>query len=122
MSAEPALVSATGPVLLDARVDRTEIAADGTDLAFVELTLVDEAGSLHNTADRKITVELDGPGALQGLGSANPCTEERFTDAACTTFDGRALAVVRPTGAGTITVIATADGCDPVRVSVAARS
>jgi hypothetical protein len=37
------------------------------------------------------------------------------------TFDGRALAVVRPTGAGTITVTATAEGCDPVRVRMEAR-
>ena len=78
----------------------TEIRADPSDLAFVELTLVDEAGSLYTRADRQVTVELDGPGVLQGLGSANPCTEEGFTDVACTTFDGRALAVVRPTGPG----------------------
>ena len=112
------LRSATGPVLLDVRADRSEIRADPSDLAFVELTLVDAAGSLYTAADRRVAVELDGPGVLQGLGSANPCTEEGFTDVACTTFDGRALAVVRPTGAGTIALVATADGCEPVRVCV----
>ena len=112
--------SATGPVLLDARVDRAEIRADPSDLAFVDLTLVDEAGSLYTAADRRVTVELDGPGELQGLGNANPSTEEGFTDTACTTFDGRALAVVRPTAAGTITLMATVDGCEPVRVSIEA--
>ncbi len=76
---------------------------------------------LHTAADRRVTVEVDGPAVLQGLGSANPSTEEGFTDVACTTFDGRALAVVRPTGAGTITLVATADGCEPVRVSIDAR-
>ncbi len=112
------LRSATGPVLLDVRADRAEIRADPSDLAFVELTLVDAAGSLYTAADRRVAVELDGPGVLQGLGSANPCTEEGFTDVACTTFDGRALAVVRPTGPGTIALVATADGCEPVRVCV----
>ncbi len=115
------LRSATGPVLLDARVDRSAISADGTDLAYVELTLVDQAGSLYTTADRKITVELDGPGVLQGFGSANPRTEEGFTDAVHTTFDGRALAVVRPTGAGVITVTATAEGCELRIVRIEAR-
>jgi len=115
------LRSATGPVLLDARADRSEIRADPSDLAFVELALVDEAGSLYTCADRRVTVDLDGPGVLQGLGSANPCTEEGFTDVACTTFDGRALAVVRPTGTGTIALVATADGCEPVRVRIEAR-
>ncbi len=56
------LRSAAGPVVLDARADRGEISADPKDLAFVALTLVDEAGSLHNTVDREITVEVDGPG------------------------------------------------------------
>ena len=40
---------------------------------------------------------------LQGLGSGNPCTEETFTADLHDTFDGRALAVIRPTGPGTIT-------------------
>jgi len=115
------LRSASGPVVLDANADRTEVAAGDDDLVFIELTLVDDAGSLYNTADRRVTVELDGPAVVQGFGSANPCTEERFVDSHCTTFDGRALAVVRPTGVGTITVTLTAEGCDPVRVRVDAQ-
>jgi beta-galactosidase len=115
------LRSASGPVLLDARADRSEIAADTAALAFVELTLVDASGALHRSADRKVTVEVAGPGVLQGLGSADPCSEESFTGAVCTTFDGRALAVIRPTGVGVITVTATAEGCDPRQLHIDAR-
>jgi beta-galactosidase len=115
------LRSASGPVLLDARADRAEISADAADVAFVELTLLDESGSLYNSADRKITVDVAGPGVLQGLGSANPRSEESFTDAVCTTFDGRALAVIRPTGEGAITVTASAEGCEPQPVRIHAR-
>jgi beta-galactosidase len=68
-----------------------------------------------------VTVSVEGPGALAGFGSAAPATEESYLDDVHTTYDGRALAVVRPTGSGTITVTATADGCDPVRVTVDAR-
>ena len=35
---------------------------------------------------------------LAGFGSAAPATEESYLDDVHTTFDGRALAVVRPTG------------------------
>ena len=48
-------------------------------------------------------------------------------DAAVTAFPGdaltvrRALAVVRPTGDGTITVAVTADGCEPRRVTIEVR-
>ena len=110
--------SASGPVLLEAIVDRPVIGAHPGDLAFVDLTLVDGAGSLHSSADRMIHVEVDGPGGLQALGSANPAGTEGFTSASCTTFDGRALAVIRPTGEGRITVTATADGCEPQRLEI----
>jgi beta-galactosidase len=116
------LRSAAGPVLLDARVDRPVIAAHAGDLAFVGLNLVDAEGALHSSADRQVRVEVQGAGVLQALGSANPAGEEGFTGPICTTFDGRALAVVRPTGAGPITLTATAEGCEPQHLGVDARA
>ena len=47
-----------------------------------------------------MTVAVDGPAVLQGFGSGNPCTEETFGSPTHDTFDGRALAVIRPTGRG----------------------
>ncbi len=110
--------SASGPVLLEATVDRPTIGAHPGDLAFVDLTLVDGEGALHGSADRQIHVEVDGPGVLQALGSANPASTEGFTSTSCTTFDGRALAVIRPTGAGEISVTASADGCEPQHLRI----
>ena len=57
---------------------------------------------------------------LQAFGSGNPVTTETFNSATHTTFDGRALAIVRPAGAGEITVTATAEGCAPVIVTLKA--
>ena len=98
------LRSATGTVRLAVQVDRTEIGAGPDELAFVEVTLVDEAGTVVTTGDRLVTVEVEGPGVLQGLASGRPDPEAPYTGPTCTTFDGRALAVIRPTGEGTITV------------------
>jgi beta-galactosidase len=114
------LTSAEGPVVLDAQVDRPEIRADPFDVAYVEMTLVDAAGSVHTTLDRRVRVEVDGPAVLQGLCSADPAPDEKFTDHECATFDGRALAVIRPTGDGEITVSIVAEGCPPTTVSVRA--
>lgn len=116
-----AIRSAAAPVLLRAETDRAVIAGDPQDLAFVHLSLVDADGALHLSCDREIEVEVDGPGVLQALGSANPATEEVFTGTSCTTFDGRALAIVRPTGQGRITLRATAEGCEPQQVEIDAR-
>ncbi|KAA8746126.1 glycoside hydrolase family 2 TIM barrel-domain containing protein [Paenibacillus sp. UASWS1643] len=112
------LYSANGTVILKAEADRMEIAASENDLAFVMISLVDGQGSLYNTADRKVSVKVEGPGVLQGLGSAKPDSMEHFFDDEHTTFDGKALAVVRPTGAGTINVTVTAENCASQTVSI----
>ena len=114
------LRSATGPVQLAAVADRTVVRADDTDLAHVDISLTDAAGTVHLGHDRELTVSVDGPGVLAGLGSAAPSTEESYLDDVHTTFDGRALAVVRPTGAGTITVTVSAASCQSVTVTVQA--
>jgi len=115
------LATASGAVLLQVEVDRAEIRADDTDLAYLEITLVDGAGTTWTSADRAATVTVDGPAELLGLGSANPCTEETFGADTHDTFEGRALAVLRPTGAGTITVTVASPGCETRTVTVEAR-
>ena len=67
-----------------------------------------------------MSVDVGGAGVLSGLGSANPRTEEPFGASQCTTFDGRALAIVRPTGPGEIEIRVSADGCETVTATVTA--
>jgi beta-galactosidase len=112
------LVSAGSEVNLKVEVDRAHIAANDSDLSFITISLVDEKGILKPLADRKIFVKVDGAGVLQGLGSGNPCTEETFTDAEHTTFDGKALAVIRPNEKGIIKVTIEAEGCTAQTVEI----
>lgn len=99
---------------LEVVADRTELTGPD-DLAFVEIALVDDAGVVHVTLERELTVTLTGPGVLQGLGSADPRSTADYTATTCRTFDGRALAVVRPTSDGEITVrIETVDSAPRV--------
>ncbi len=67
-----------------------------------------------------MTVAVGGPAVLQGFGSGNPRTEETFGAPTHDTYNGRALAVIRPTGAGTITVTVSAEGCDDRTVTIEA--
>ena len=115
------LRTATGPWQLHIDADRDLIRADSTDLTFIDISLVDAAGTVLIGADLEVTVLVEGPAVLQGFGSAAPATEESYLDAVHTTFDGRALAVVRPTGPGPIKVTATAPLCEPVTVQVQAQ-
>jgi hypothetical protein len=53
-----------------------------------------------------VTVTVTGAVELAGMASANPKTTERFADNTWRTFDGRAIAVIRPTGPGPAEVTA----------------
>jgi beta-galactosidase len=105
---------------LHAKADRALIRADFRDLAYVDICLTDELGVLQAGRDRAVTVEVSGPAHLQGLGSANPISEESFASDTCTTYHGRALAIMRPTGPGEIGILVRADGCETVRLRVVA--
>ncbi|MEU4248999.1 glycoside hydrolase family 2 TIM barrel-domain containing protein [Amycolatopsis sp. NPDC026612] len=117
-SGRDTLRTATGPVVLRAEADRDVITADTGDLAYVTLTLADPAGTVHTAADRPVRVDVSGDGTLIGFGSADPSTEERFDATERHTYQGRALAVVRPTGPGKIRLVATARDSDPVEVMI----
>jgi beta-galactosidase len=100
--------------------DRDALRSDGTDLAFVSIELTDSDGTLVTASDREVTVEIEGPAVLQGLGSADPAPTSLYGGTRHRTFDGRALAIVRPVGDGTIVLRVGADGCDTRTVELTA--
>jgi beta-galactosidase len=116
------LRSLSGPVRLIATADRSVIHADDSDLAYVAIEFRDGDGTLATSTDATVEVAVDGPAVLQGLGSARPDTEESFLTAAASTFEGRALAIIRPTGAGQIIVTVSAAGFEDASVAVRALS
>jgi hypothetical protein len=114
-----ALVTATGEVRLAVSADRETVGADD-DLVCVEIALVDAEGRPYGGVDREVAVEVSGPATLAGVTSANPKSAERFDADRVRTFDGRALAVLRTTGAGDVTVrVAAGDLAAEVRVVAA---
>ena len=112
------LRTASGDIGLSVTAERTRIAADPDDLAFVEIALTDAAGTTAGDADRLVRVSVDGPGVLAGIGTGRARTEESFGATQVTTYDGRALAIVRPIAAGEITVSVTADGMDDASLTI----
>jgi beta-galactosidase len=79
-------------------------------LVFVPIALEDERGTIACDRDLPVAVEVSGPGALVALATGRARTEEPFHAAEVTTYDGRALAVVRMLGAGDVAVSASAKG------------
>jgi beta-galactosidase len=91
------------------KVDRAQLAADGSDLAFIEADIVDASGVLVPRATQKIDFTVSGPGAIVGVDNGNPISTESYKGTSRAAFSGKALAVVQgTTTAGTITVTAAA--------------
>ncbi|RSM44247.1 glycoside hydrolase family 2 [Amycolatopsis balhimycina DSM 5908] len=103
------LRTATGEPRLVAIADRQVVRADVDDLAFIDIALVDAGGVGFTSVERRVRVTVEGPGLLQGLGSGDPASTEPFTDDNHPTFNGCALAVIRPTGPGEIRIVVTDD-------------
>jgi beta-galactosidase len=97
--------------------ETSELHADGSDLAYIPSAMTDDAGIVKPLADRSVTVNVDGPAGLLGLGSAEPITPEGFAGNSHRTFNGRALAVVRAGHeSGQVVVTVSAEGCEAVQV------
>ncbi|MDO5143961.1 MAG: glycoside hydrolase family 2 TIM barrel-domain containing protein [bacterium] len=97
------LHSATGAVRICAEPEDKTVKTG--EIVYIPISLTGENGVVESNADRKLTIQVKG-GELLGFGSANPCTAERYDAGSFTTYQGRALAVVRArqTGAFTLTV------------------
>lgn len=118
--ARTTLTTASGAPGLVVAAERSELRVEAGDLAYVPIELRDERGVLSTDSDTTVTVEVEGAGVLQALSSGRPDSAEPFHSSSCTTFDGRALAIVRPTGAGEITVTVAAEGLRTVVTTVVA--
>jgi beta-galactosidase len=88
--------------------DRTSLKADGRDLAFVEVDVIDAQGVLVPRANDKIDFAIDGPGTLAGVDNGDATNHESYKGPSRSAFSGRALAIIQSTTTpGTVTVKAT---------------
>jgi beta-galactosidase len=75
--------------------EKTSLKADGHDVSYIGIEIVDEDGAVVPDAEVSITASISGKAKLSGLGTGNPKTEENYTDNITTTYKGMAMAVLR---------------------------
>jgi beta-galactosidase len=99
----------TGPIVsLRLTADRTEINADGEDLAILTIDAVDSAGRAVPTADSLVNFKITGEGALIGVGNGDPNCQESDKEPRRSLFNGLAQAILQSTKtAGTIEIEAS---------------
>ena len=107
------------PAKLLASADRQQLAADGTDLSYVDLRVVDKDGNLCPNADNLIHFSLQGPATLAGVDNGDPTNHEPFQATQHKAFHGLCLAVIKAKRTpGQIQLQATADGLEAVPVLI----
>ncbi len=100
--------------------DRTSISAYRGDLAYVTVSVVDAVGTPVPEARIHVSFEVSGDGELAAVGSGDPTDVSSFHVPERTTWQGRAVAILRPTTttAGTIKLTATAEGLASSSITV----
>ncbi|MBQ7443526.1 MAG: DUF4982 domain-containing protein [Bacteroidaceae bacterium] len=100
--------------------DRTTLNADGQDLAFVTVEIVDSKGVTHPLADHLLKATVKGPARLLAFGNADIKDCDPLCDDTHRVWKGRALIVLRSTPKrGNIVLTVTADGLPAARLKLA---
>ncbi|MEZ5020741.1 MAG: beta-galactosidase GalB [Bacteroidales bacterium] len=99
------------PASLALSPDRTELKADGADLSFITVTVVDGAGIPVPHADNMVTFSVEGPGTIAGVDNGSQTSMEPFRADYRKAYNGKCLVVIK-TGKekGEIRVTASSEG------------
>lgn len=95
-------------------IDRDNIKADGDDLSFVTVKVVDANGIFVPDACDLITFSVEGAGELVAVGNGDPLNHESFKGKQHRAFSGMCLAIIQSKEKpGSISVTARAQGLEP---------
>jgi beta-galactosidase len=102
--------------------DRKTIDADGMDLSYVTVKIVDKDGNVVPDAANMVRFEVEGAGRLEGVDNGNPTCLLSFKGSYMKAFHGLCLAVVRSQRqAGDITLKAASDWLPDAKVVIKSR-
>ena len=113
--------TATEPAKIVLVPDRQTIKADGMDLSFVTVKIVDQNGTLVPLADNLVKFEVSG-GSIAGVDNGNQISHESFKANQRKAFHGMALAIVQAKQKpGRIVLKASSGNLAPASVVINAR-
>ena len=99
--------------------DRSTIKADGTDLSFVTVEILDKDGNLCPNSDNLVQFEISGNGFIAGVDNGSPISLERFKDNKRKAFYGKCLVVLQNNGKkGTIKLDAVSEGLKRAHIDI----
>jgi beta-galactosidase len=102
--------------------DRTEIRADGSDLSFITVTVVDKDSVAVPYADNLIRFRIEGAGTIAGVDNGSQVSMEPFKADSRKAFNGKCLLVVKAgSESGKISVTASSEQLNTASCTVKVR-
>ena len=114
------LRTANKPVKINLIPDRKSLGVTFDEVADIEIQLVDENGTVVPTAADLLQFTVTGPGKIIGVDSGNVTSTEPFQASERKAYQGRALAILRATAPGKLTLTANAAGLPPATLELTA--
>jgi beta-galactosidase len=117
------VATAAAAAQISSSADRTQIKADGQDLAFITVRIADENGVSVPRAENVVKFTVEGPGAIVATDNGDATSFEPFQSPQRKAFNGLALAIVRAKKgeSGNIIVRAQSDALEGSSVTLHAR-
>jgi beta-galactosidase len=110
------------PAKLTLRTDRSDLAADGEDVAACVVEVRDAQGRQVPVTDNLVTFAVKGSGRLRGVGNGDPSSRESDVGTSRRAFGGLCMAIVQASkSAGTIEIEAASPGLERATASIAVR-
>jgi beta-galactosidase len=113
------LITAGDPVKVSLTGDRQSIKADGQDLSFITVEIMDQNNVRNPKATNLVTFKIEGQGSIVAVGSSNPFGNESFVQPQRKAYQGRCIVIVRSAREpGNIVLTATSVGLQEDQVTI----
>lgn len=111
--------TAGAPARVELSSDRTEIHADGSDLSFITVRILDEAGNMVPDASNLVNFSVTGNGTIAGVDNGYQASLEPFKASCRKAFNGMCLLIVQSTEqSGKINIIASSEGLKSAEMQI----
>ncbi len=107
---------------IELTTDRNSITADGEDLCFITVKVLDHKGNLVPDAMNLVNFTVSGAGSLRAVDNGNQTSMEKFQDNKRMAFNGICLAIIQSGNTkGAIQLNASSAGLQPAKITIVSK-
>ncbi len=116
---EKIIRTAGEPAKIELKPDRCRINANGQDMSFVTVKILDKDGNLCPNATNLVNFDVQGAGKLVAVGNGNPASTEPFNVNYRKAFSGMAMIYVKSAKElGEIKIKASSEGLETTEIAI----